>query len=216
MIPTNNYRSVRKKAIVWFSQKDIDDVKKRDSGIVIVSGGSINDDELYYEGQKCYVVHIEDAFIKSGDCVYVEYDVMTAGKGVQDAAYSQVIEHVFDEEGNSMGYFVWCEKRNILCKFENNILLPVPDLIFIDKDILIDKDMLEKEGWVLETIWKPSQEEWRGKITHIHPDTAAQTKLKTGYIILYEERMDSKEYIEKKWHWMVKADYVLGTLTMSK
>lgn len=204
MIPKNNYRSVKGKAVVWFDQKDIDDVKKRESGIVIISGGSINDDELYYEGQKCYVVHIHDDLIKEGDCVYVEYDVMTAGKGVQDAAYSQVIEHVFNDEGYSIGYFVWCEKRNILCKFENNMLLPVPDLIFIDKD--------SKEEWELKSIWVKGQEQWFGKITHIHPDTAAKTNLKEGDIIHYEERMDSKEYIEKKWHWMVKVDYVLATL----
>lgn len=204
MIPKNTYRAVRDKAIVWFSQKDIDDVKTRPSGIVIVSGGDINDTELYYEGQKCYIVDIQDDFIKNGDCVYVEYDVMTAGRGVQDPAYSQVIEHVFDEDGNSLGKFVWCEKRNVMCKFENNELFPVPNLIFIKKHI--------PKEWKFKKVWSKGEEQWHGNITAAHPETLKKGALMIGQSIRYEEQMDSKEYIEKKWQWMVKLDYVLAVI----
>lgn len=183
-------------AIITFSRKDVLESMKTDSGLEVISGGTVSDRDLYFTPQKCKILDIDHPFFKNGDTIYVDHIVWNAGTGLDKRGNSRFIEG--DE--NDRTYF--CFHAEIFAKIEDGKICPCPEFVFMDKkDPPIKSEFLHVIEREPKVIW--------GIVKASHPDSEIK---ESDVVLVPTVAFFNNSRVEGKWIYIVPSDKVMGVL----
>jgi hypothetical protein len=185
----------RNTAIVSFSRKDVEASQKSESGLEIISGGTISDRDLYYTPQKATIIDIKHDFFKNGDVVYLEYTVWNAGTGT-DKGYNT--RKIF---GDGQQIQAWCFHPEIFCKIEDGKILPDKKYVFCEAEYVAPSTtihVIQKKQKISYCIVKS-----------VHPDS----EIKEGDRIVVETvGLYNNSRVEGKWIYIIPIEKVVCIL----